>query len=244
MTREERHPMNVKWISTVTLAMLAAFAALGAQPREQALQTERELRSYALGMDIGIQFRKLSVDVDAAVFARGLTDALAGGKTLMTESEAKQAIARVQNDYKSRQILPSAGPGAGALADAGRAGEAFLAENRTKPGVTTLPSGLQYRVIVKGTGRRPGSTDTVVCQYRGTLVDGTEFDSSYARSQPSTFRIDGVIPGWSEALRLMPVGSKWQVVVPPQLAYGAQGAPPGIPPNATLVFDIELVGIK
>ena len=236
--------MNVKWIATLSLGLAVTFAALGAQQQAQALKTERELRSYALGMDIGNQFRKLSIDVDAAVFAKGLSDGLAGGKTLMTESEAKSAIGRVQNDFKRRQILPTVGPEEKLPVDARKVGAAFLAENAKKPGVVTLPSGLQYKVIVQGKGRKPSVTDTVVCQYRGTLVDGSEFDSSYARKQPATFRVNGVIPGWTEALQLMPVGSKLQLFIPSELAYGAQGSGDKIAPGATLIFEIELLSIK
>jgi FKBP-type peptidyl-prolyl cis-trans isomerase len=235
--------MNAKWITVLSLGLVVTFTAVGAQQQFQALKTEKELRSYALGMDIGNQFRKLSIDVDPAVFAKGLSDALAGGKTLMTESEAKQAIARVQNDFKSRQILPSVGPEAKVPVDARKAGDAYLAENRKKPGVVTLPSGLQYRILVKGTGRIPALTDTVVCHYRGTLTDGTEFDSTNARG-PATFAVNGVIRGWSEALQLMPVGSKWQIFIPTELAYGAQGSGDLIGPGAALVFEVELLSIK
>jgi FKBP-type peptidyl-prolyl cis-trans isomerase FklB len=236
--------MTVRWITTLSLGLLVAFAALGAQQRARALGTERELRSYALGMDIGNQFRKLSIDVDPAVFAKGVNDGLAGGKTLITESEAKAAIARVQNDFKNRQVLPSAAPEEKRPMDPKKAGAAFLAENGKKPGVVTLASGLQYRILVQGTGRKPILTDTVVCQYRGTLIDGTEFDSSYARRQPATLAVKGVIPGWTEALQMMPVGSKWQLFIPPELAYGTRGAGENIAPGSTLIFEVELLSIK
>ena len=123
-------------------------------------------------------------------------------------------------------------------------GEAFLAENGKKEGVKTLPSGLQYKILKAGEGKKPTETDTVEVNYRGTLLNGTEFDSSYSRGQPATFQVQGIIPGWSEALKLMPVGSKWQLFVPAQLAYGARGAPPNIGPDATLIFDVELLAIK
>ena len=123
-------------------------------------------------------------------------------------------------------------------------GEVFLAENKKKEGVTTLPSGLQYKVIKAGTGKKPKSTDTVTVNYRGTLIDGTEFDSSYRRGEPASFGVSGVIPGWTEAMQLMQEGAKWQVVVPPNLAYGEKGAGPNIGPNATLIFEIELISIQ
>ena len=123
-------------------------------------------------------------------------------------------------------------------------GDAFLAANKTKPGVVTLPSGLQYKILTTGTGPKPTATDSVVCNYRGTLIDGTEFDSSYKRGQPATFPVNGVIKGWTEALQLMPVGSKWQLFVPPDLAYGTRGAGNEIPPNSTLIFEVELQSIQ
>lgn len=250
--------MNARWIATVSLAVglvLPGEAANGQSPQpsqqpSQAQQqghpqkSDRERLSYALGMDLGGQLRKLTVDVDPTTFARGLADALAGGKTEMTEDEVKDAIAKLQAALKAKQMPPPAN-GAQAAAEANRkAGEAFLSANAKKEGVVTLPSGLQYKILTEGTGRRPGPGDTVVCQYRGTLTDGTEFDSSYARNQPATFPVNRVIAGWTEALQLMPVGSKWQLFIPPALAYGERGAGDKIGPNATLVFEIELIAIK
>ena len=123
-------------------------------------------------------------------------------------------------------------------------GDAFLAANKTKDGVVTLPSGLQYKILTQGTGPKPTPTDSVVCNYKGTLLNGTEFDSSYKRGQPATFPVGGVIKGWTEALQLMPVGSKWQLFVPSDLAYGQRGPGGGIGPNSTLVFEVELISIK
>jgi FKBP-type peptidyl-prolyl cis-trans isomerase FklB len=236
--------MKVGSIAALLFGLVLALplAGAGGQPQGQSLKTEKEQRSYALGMDLGNQFRKMSIDVDPAVLAKGLSDALAGGKTLMTDAEAKQAIARLQGDVKSRQILPAAGQ---SRAEANRvAGEAFLADNAAKDGVVTLPSGLQYKVLTAGTGRKPALSDTVVCQYRGTLIDGTEFDSSYRTGQPATLRLTGVIPGWIEALQLMSAGSKWQLFIPAALAYGTRGAGDKVGPNATLIFEIELLAIK
>jgi FKBP-type peptidyl-prolyl cis-trans isomerase FklB len=123
-------------------------------------------------------------------------------------------------------------------------GQAFLAKNKTQPGVATLPSGLQYKVLKAGQGKKPTINDTVVCNYRGTFINGTEFDSSYKRNQPASFAVDGVIKGWTEALQLMPVGSKWQLFIPPELAYGERGAQGAIPPNSTLIFEVELLSIQ
>jgi FKBP-type peptidyl-prolyl cis-trans isomerase len=246
--------MNARWIAALSLGVVLALphaVTAGQQqqkqqgsPQSQAPKTEKEQRSYALGMDLGGQLRKMAVDVDPPTFARGLSDGLSGGKTLMTEDEVKQAIARLQAELKGRQMVPGGAP-APAQAEANKkAGEAFLAANAHKDGVVTLASGLQYKILNAGAGRKPALGDTVVCQYRGTLIDGTEFDSSYARNQAATFPIMGVIPGWTEALQMMPVGSKWQLFIPSALAYGERGAGDKIGPNATLVFEIELVSIK
>jgi FKBP-type peptidyl-prolyl cis-trans isomerase FklB len=238
--------MKVQWIAAVSLGLVLVLPLAGAGGPQQAepLKTEKDQRSYALGMDLGNQLRKLSVDVDPAVFANGLGDALTGRKTLLTDDEVKAVIARLQADLKARQIQASAAADSKRAGENEKAGAAFMTENKMKEGVVTLPSGLQYTVLTAGTGKKPGPADTVVCHYRGTLLDGTEFDSSYSRNQPATFPVKGVIPGWTEALQLMPVGSKWQLVIPPALAYGERGAGDKIGPNATLVFEIELLSIK
>ncbi len=239
--------MNVSRTILVLLFLALTTVVVTAQQPQQAAapKTEKELRSYALGMDLGAQLRKLSIEVDPSLFAKGLADALAGEKLLLTEADAKAAIARMQAEVKARQIQAMNAPADPKKAEENKkAGEAFLLENRKKAGVTTLPSGLQYKVLTAGTGRKPTTGDTVVCQYRGTLIDGTEFDSSYSRGQAATFPVNGVIAGWTEALQLMPVGSKWQLFIPPELAYGARGAGDKIGPNATLVFEIELESIK
>lgn len=249
--------------SVGALSLVLAFAlTLAAQARQQAspqappaaqpktesqaqsLTSEKDQRSYALGMDLGSQLRNLGVDVDPSVFAKGLADALAGGQTRLTPREAKEAINRLQVDLKQRQMVPPGGSASVEAETNRKAGEAFLAANAKRDGVVTRPSGLQYQILVIGSGNKPTLADTVVCQYRGTLIDGTEFDSSYARGQPATFPVRGVIAGWTEALQLMPVGSKWQVFVPGALAYGERGAGGKIGPNATLIFEIELVSIK
>lgn len=205
-----------------------------------ALTTDKEKDSYALGLNIGRGLSKQPVDLDAAAVARGLKDALSGGKTLLTDEEAAADLAQLQDQAKKATEAKMQA----LAAENQKAGEAFLAENKTKEGVVTLPSGLQYKILTAGTGPKPTATDTVVCQYRGTLLDGTEFDSSYKRSQPATFTVGRIIKGWTEALQLMPVGSKWQLFIPPDLAYGERGAPNVIPPNATLIFEVELLSIQ
>jgi FKBP-type peptidyl-prolyl cis-trans isomerase FklB len=204
-----------------------------------ALKTGKDKFSYALGMNLGGSMKKQSVEVDPAILARGLRDALAG-KTQMTEDEARAAIMAVQTEMKKK--MEDSRQAAGATNK--KEGEAFLAANKAKEGVTTLPSGLQYKILTAGTGPKPTATDSVVCNYRGTLINGKEFDSSYKRGQPATFPVNGVIKGWTEALQLMPVGSKWQLVVPPDLAYGDRGAGADIAPGATLIFEVELMSIQ
>jgi FKBP-type peptidyl-prolyl cis-trans isomerase FklB len=174
------------------------------------------------------------------VFARGLADALSGSKTLLTEQEAKTAIADLQKAMLVQQAAVAKAAGEKNKAE----GDAFLAANKAKEGVVTLPSGLQYKVLTAGTGRQPTLEQTVTCHYRVALVDGREIDSSYKRGQPMEIPVKSGIKGWSEVLPLMPVGSKWQVVVPPSLAYGERGASADIGPNATLVFEIELVAVR
>jgi FKBP-type peptidyl-prolyl cis-trans isomerase FklB len=227
----------MRWILTLVLLTLSTVAAAQDAP---ALKTEKERLSYAMGMDLGKQLRSRSVDIDPAVFAKALEDALSGGKTLLTDAEAKAALAAFQKAIMAKQAAEA--KVAGEKNKAG--GEAFLAANKGMEGVVTLPSGVQYKILTAGTGKTPTLADTVVCQYKGTLIDGKEFDSSYKRGQPATFSVKGVIKGWTEVLQLMPVGSKWQVFVPPDLAYGVRGAGADIGPNATLIFEIELVAIK
>ncbi len=178
--------------------------------------------------------KKQAVDFDPALIAQGLKDAMSGGKTRLTEEQMKAVLTEVQNEKTQETANKN-------KAD----GEAFLAANKAKEGVVTLPSGLQYKILTAGTGAKPTASDTVVCNYRGTLTNGTEFDSSYKRGQPATFPVTGVIKGWTEALQLMPVGSKWQLFIPSSLAYGEGGQPRGgIGPNTALLFDVELISIE
>lgn len=205
-----------------------------------ALKTQKDKVSYAIGLNIGKSLRKDSVEVDPNIFVRGVKDALTGAKPLLTEEEMKSVLTTLQSELRKQQeeTMRKAGD------TNKKAGEAFLAENKTKEGVVTLPSGLQYKILTEGTGPKPTATDSVVCNYRGTLMDGTEFDSSYKRGQPATFPVSGVIKGWTEAVQLMPVGSKWQLFVPADLAYGNRGAGTDIGPNATLIFEVELLSIQ
>jgi FKBP-type peptidyl-prolyl cis-trans isomerase FklB len=205
-----------------------------------ALKTQKEKASYAVGMDFGTRLRKQSIDIDPAILARGLRDSFSNGKTLLTEDEERAALTQLQTEVRKKQQEL-----AQQLGETNKKqGAEFLEANKTKDGVITLPSGLQYKIIQEGTGPKPLPTDTVVCNYRGTLLDNTEFDSSYKRGQPATFPVTGVIKGWTEVLQLMPVGSKWQLFVPAELAYGERGAGGQIGPNATLIFEVELLSIQ
>ena len=241
--------------SLITMAMAAllvtAMAAQNQAPKDNQqsapLATTKGKLSYALGLDLGRQLQKMSVDIDPAIFAQGMKDSMPGGKPALTDDEVRQVIIEMQKEQQAKlQKLQAERAAANkALAEKNKKeGQAFLAENKTKPGVVALPSGLEYKVLKEGTGPKPTAQDTVVCHYRGTLINGTEFDSSYQRGEPVTFPVKGVIKGWSEALQLMPVGSKWQLFIPADLAYGEQGFPGKIEPGSTLIFELELISIQ
>ena len=191
-------------------------------------------------MNMAKTLQRQSLEVEPDVLVKGLKDVLSGSKTLLSEDEARTTLTTLQNDLRTKQQEKAQQVGMSNKKE----GEDFLAANKSKEGVVTLPSGLQYKILKEGTGPKPSATDSVVCNYRGTLINGTEFDSSYKRGQPATFPVNGVIKGWTEALQLMPVGSKWQLFIPPDLAYGQRGAGADIGPNATLIFEVELLSIQ
>lgn len=207
------------------------------------LKTQKEKFSYALGMNTGKRMSesltKQSVPFDPAILARGMKDGLAGGKTLLTDEQAQAVLNEMRTELSKQQEAK--------MHVAGEAnkkqGDDFLAANKSKEGVVALPSGLQYKILKEGTGPKPTATDSVVCNYKGTLIDGTEFDSSYKRGEPATFPVSGVIKGWTEALQLMPVGSKWQLFVPSDLAYAEHSPSLQIGPDSTLIFEVELLSI-
>ncbi len=204
------------------------------------LKNSKDKFSYALGMKMGANLHKQNVPVDPAIFQRGMKDGLAGGKTLLTDEEAQSAIMDVQKEMREKQQAKMKEEGE----ENKKTGDAFLAQNKSKDGVKTTADGLQYKVITQGTGPTPTANDTVSVNYRGTLINGTEFDSSYKRGQPASFPVSGVIKGWTEALQLMPVGSKYQIFIPSDLAYGERGAGADIGPNSTLIFEVELLSIQ
>jgi len=221
---------------TATTTSKAAPSAKAGAP----LTTSKDKLSYSIGTDIGKKLKAQSIDVDPAVVSRGIRDAFSGAKPTMTDDEMKTALMELQKQMREKQMA--------AVRELGeknkKEGETFLAANKGKEGVVALPSGLQYKILKAGEGKKPAASDTVVCNYRGTLIDGTEFDSSYKRGEPATFPVSGVIKGWTEALQLMPVGSKWQLFIPSDMAYGERGAGGDIAPNSTLIFEVELLSIQ
>jgi FKBP-type peptidyl-prolyl cis-trans isomerase FklB len=212
----------------VVLGILFLVSQVNAQEK-LVLKNQKEKVSYIIGMDIGSNLKKQSVDVDPNSLARGIQDALSGANPLLSKEEIQETMVAFQKEMAEKQK---------------QRGEAFLSENKKKEGVKVLPSGLQYKVIKAGTGKKPKVNDTVTVHYRGTLTDGTEFDSSSRRGQPATFPVSGVIRGWTEALQLMEEGAKWQLFVPSNLAYGERGAGGLIGPNAALIFEVELISIQ
>jgi len=218
---------------------LAASPVLASEKQE--LTTEKQKTSYAIGFDMGSSLKENELDIDQDILVKAIKDALSGVKPLMTEQEVKTTLMALQKDVQAKQQAKM-----GALGEKNKKeGEAFLAKNKTKDGVKTLASGLQYKVLAEGKGNSPKASDTVTVNYRGMLIDGTEFDSSYKRGQPATFPVGAVITGWTEALQLMKEGSKWQLYIPANLAYGENGTPGGpIGPNAALIFDVELISVK
>jgi len=221
---------------SATAAKKPATAAKPAVPFT--LKTQKEKASYAVGLSYGKMLHQRGVPVDPALVARGVRDAMTGGKVLLTDDEMKAVLTQLQNEVRAGAEAKAHEAGAAPR----KAGEAFLAENKSKEGVVTLPSGLQYKILTAGSGPKPTATDTVTCNYSGTLVNGKEFDSSYKRGQPVSFPVTGVIAGWTEALQLMPVGSKWQLFIPADLAYGDHGKG-DIGPGETLIFEVELISI-
>jgi FKBP-type peptidyl-prolyl cis-trans isomerase FklB len=227
-----KHPL-------LTMLALGLWAGTADAQTKPDLKDPRQKSSYAVGLDIGGGFKRQEIDIDANALAAGVADALAG-KPALNEAELRAALEELRAQIMGKIAERQRAVGEKNLKD----GEAFLAANAKKEGVKTTASGLQYKVLKSGTGKTPKATDTVKTHYHGTLIDGSVFDSSVERGEPVTFPVNGVIPGWQEALQLMKVGDKWQLYVPSKLAYRDQGAGPKIGPNATLIFDVELLGIE
>ena len=224
----------MKHFIVVVSASLLALPLFG-QEKSPQLKDQKDKVSYSIGMNIGFNLSKQKVDINPDILAAGIKDAIAG-KPQLTQDQVKDVMAQFEKDMEQKQKQ------AGEKNKA--EGAKFLEENKKKPGIKTTASGLQYKVEKEGTGAQPKATDMVTVNYRGTLMDGTEFDSSYKRGQPATFPVNGVIKGWTEALQLMKVGSKYQLWIPPNLAYGERSVSPELGPNSTLIFEVELMDAK
>jgi FKBP-type peptidyl-prolyl cis-trans isomerase len=220
---------------TVGLLSTSSFAA-----DAPALSTQKDKLSYSFGFKIGNSIKQQDTEVNLEVLYKGIKDALSGEKAQLSDEEIAQVLTAFQQERMHKQQEQRKKQ----AEESQQEGEKFLEENKKKEGVVTLPSGLQYKVITEGKGKKPKATDTVTTHYRGTLLNGTEFDSSYKRNEPATFPLSGVIPGWTEALQLMSEGSKYELYIPSKLAYGERGAGREIPPNATLKFEVELISVK
>ena len=238
--------MKKHWLMIGALAVLAACSqaekkeAQAPQGEAPALTTEKAKFSYAIGLDVGHSLKRLGEPIDEAAFALGVKDALSGAKPRVSPEEAQKIKAAV---FRRRAQAQAKKQAEQAQANAAKA-KAFLEKNAKAEGVQATPSGLQYKVLREGKGERPGPHDLVRVHYEGRLADGTVFDSSYQRGQPAVFALDRVIKGFAEGIQLMRVGAKYRFWIPPELGYGEHGAPPRIPPNAVLVFDVELLGIE
>ncbi len=192
--------------------------------------------SYIIGRDMAANLQKQGIEIEAQAFVQGMQEAMSGKPSVLSQAEVQQAMMALQQEVSQKQQSKASGNK--------KAGEDFLAQNKNKEGVKTLPSGLQYQVLEPGKGKSPSKTDKVTTHYHGTLIDGTVFDSSYERGQPATFPVNGVIAGWTEALQLMQEGAKWRLFIPSNLAYGSRGAGSDIGPDSTLIFDVELISVN
>jgi FKBP-type peptidyl-prolyl cis-trans isomerase len=227
-------------VVVVLVALAFGLACSKAAPRKTSLATDAERFSYALGLDIGANLKNIETEVDLPTLIQGMQDTLGGQASLMTQEAAGEVRQQFATKFREAQAAKAREAGERNRAE----GAAFLEQNKTKEGVITTASGLQYMIMTEGTGPKPAAANQVKVHYRGTLIDGTEFDSSYSRGEPVVFGVGGVIPGWVEALQLMPVGSKYKLFIPPQLAYGERGAGAQIGPNSVLIFEVELLGIE
>lgn len=224
--------LTVSKLLNLSLVVGGAFSVAACAAK---LESNKQKISYAIGQQIGQSIKGQNIDVDVDVLARSIKDVMKGNKSQLTEEEMRTAMMTAQQEMQAKMSQQAEGNL--------KTGNDFLEANKSKEGVKTTPTGLQYKVLTEGKGKTPTEKDEVVCHYRGTLIDGTEFDSSYKRNEPATFPVMGVIPGWTEALKTMKEGEKRQLFIPANLAYGPSGRP-GIPPNSVLLFDIELISIK
>ena len=230
----------MKAITTAALALgLLAGSASAADPK-MTLKDNKDKVSYSIGLNIGKSMKQEGLDINPDALAAAMKDVFAGAKPQLTDEEVQAVMQEFQKEMMAKRMK---GQQEGLTKNKAE-GEKFLADNKKKEGIKTTASGLQYKVIKDGTGKTPKATDTVSTHYRGTLISGKEFDSSYKRGEPAEFPVNGVIKGWTEALQLMKEGAKWQLFIPSDLAYGERGAGQDIGPNSTLIFDIELLSVK
>jgi len=229
----------MKYLSIVLLCV-GLFACQSSTQNKVELKSSKDSVSYSIGINIGNNLKSQMVDVDPVVVSQGIKDILDSSKTLLTTEQVQEIIMGFQKQLMAKQQETMKTSGEKNQKD----GEAFLAANKNKEGVISLPNGMQYKVITMGTGKKPKATDTVTVHYQGTLIDGKEFDSSFKRGEPATFPLNQVIKGWTEGLQLMPVGSKFQFFIPSELGYGDRGAGQLIQPNSTLIFEVELLSVK
>ena len=233
------HMMKMKWmVGAMAIAMSAPlFAADAAAP---ALNTKEDKVSYSIGSDLGKNLKRQGISINPTVFAKGMEDGMKGGPLLMTDDEMKKVL----SDFE-KEMMDKRASDFNKKAEENKAkGEAFLKENKTKAGVVTLPSGLQYKIVKAGTGIKPTKEDTVTVEYTGRLLSGEVFDSTEKAGKPVSFKLNQVIPGWTEALQLMPAGSTWEVYIPSKLAYGSRNVGGSIGPNETLIFNVHLIDVK
>lgn len=236
---------TLKWI--VVLSIILPLAPLSAV-EVLTLKTQKEQESYAIGADLVKSLKRQGVEVQSDALIKGMQDALSGQKMLMTEDQIRETLAAYQNEIKKKRI--QARGGTGVILEENRDKEiAFLAANKSKEGVISLPSGLQYKILKAGNGPKPTATNSISCNFRGTFIDGTEFNSSQRAGKPVTFKKNDVVAGWKEIWSVIPTGSKFMLFVPSQLAFGEKGVPGAkgrfqIPPNAMVIFEIELLGIN
>jgi FKBP-type peptidyl-prolyl cis-trans isomerase len=236
---ERGESMTRKWTWLALLGVILLVSQCAQESKEPTeLKSEKDKVSYGIGVSVGKNFKQREMDIDVNLLVKGLKDELGGKKLLLSEDELRKTMTQYQQELRQKQMQKMKT----AALENKKEGDAFLEENKKKEGVMTLPSGLQYKILKAGEGQKPTTQDKVEVRYRGTLVNGKQFDSSGTETR--TFNLSQIVPGLREALQLMPVGSKWQIVIPPQLAYGERGMSPVIMPNSTLVFELELVGIK
>jgi len=230
--------MNRFLAAILSLGLLLA-GAFGFAAEKPELKDQKDKESYSLGYQFGQTMKHQGLNLNLDIYTSGIRDALGGSKPQLSQEEMRQIVSELQKKAAAARGKELKEMSAKNLSES----KAFLEENRKKEGVKTLPSGLQYKVLAEGSGKTPKAADNVTVNYKGTLINGAEFDNSYKRGQPATFKANGVIKGWIEALQLMKEGSKWQLFIPPELGYGERGAGP-VPPNSTLIFEVELISVQ